>query len=52
MINVQPTKVDWKKTGSCKAICVPNQIQFRQEESDDEGSAIDSEAEHTNIKSP
>ena len=27
MINVQPTKVDWKKAGSCKAVCVPNDVQ-------------------------
>ena len=52
MINVQPTKVDWKKAGSCKAVCVPNHIPSRLEESDEEGSAIDSEVEHTDIRTP
>ena len=45
MLDIQPSKVDWKKgASSCKGITVPNvNIQNRVfDDSDDEASGIDS----------
>ena len=50
---MQPTKVDWKKAESnCQGISVPDDRKPMIEDSDDEGSAIDSEFEHTKIETP
>ena len=51
-LNVQPTKVDWKKAASCKGITVPNEKIPNYESSDEEGSGIDSQYEQTNIRTP
>jgi hypothetical protein len=52
VLEVQPTKVDWKKVSSCQGISVPNERMPVYQDSDDEASGVDSEFEGTEVRTP